>query len=215
MDILLLIFLATVGGVVLLITVKIKKGARERFIQEHRLPSLVSKAVVDTYPHLTTAQIQKVLLGLKQYFQICNQAGRQLVAMPSQVVDVAWHAYILSTRQYQQFCQNAFGRFLHHTPAEAMQDRTHAQTGIKRAWRIACARENINPKTPERLPLLFALDAELGIANGFTYQLNCQARNGDGYCASHIGCSSGCAGDSGSDSGCSGGGDGGGCGGGD
>lgn len=214
MDFLSLLALLALVVIALPITAKIKQRGRERFIDDHRFPSLISKAVLDSYPHLSTAQVQQVLLGLKQYFQLCNHAGRQLVAMPSQVVDVAWHAYILSTRQYQQFCQNAFGRFLHHTPAEAMQSPTQAQLGIKRAWRIACAREQINPKTPDRLPLLFALDAELGIANGFRYQLDCQARNGSGYCASHIGCSSGCAGSSGSDSGCSGG-DGGGCGGGD
>ena len=54
---------------------------------------------------------------------------------------------------------------------------------------------------PTRLPLLFALDTELAIADGFRYTLNCAQRQDGGaavYCASHIGCSSGCASDSGS-----------------
>jgi hypothetical protein len=79
--------------------------------------------------------------------------------MPSQVVDDAWHEFILFTRQYQQFCERGLGRFLHHTPAEAMRSPTDAQDGIKRAWRLACQRDGIDPKAPQSLPLLFALDA--------------------------------------------------------
>lgn len=82
-----------------------------------------------------------------------------------------------------------------------MHNPTMASDGLKRAWRLACAREGIDPKTPARLPRLFALGASLGIAGGFIYQLDCLAAgggaSGSAYCASHIGCSSGCSGNSG------------------
>ncbi|MGB8543735.1 MAG: hypothetical protein WCD32_00250, partial [Azonexus sp.] len=90
---------------------------------------------------------------------------------------------------------------------------------IKRAWRLACAREGIDPRRPQRLPRLFAMDAALLISGGFIYQLDCLAASrdgaiGTGFCASHIGCSSGCSGDSGGSDGDGGGdGGGGGCGG--
>ncbi len=32
----------------------------------------------------------------------------------------------------------------------------------------------LDPREPKRLPLLFALDAQLAIANGFFYRLNCR-----------------------------------------
>jgi uncharacterized membrane protein YgcG len=69
----------------------------------------------------------------------------------------------------------------------------------------ACHEENINPRKPSRLPLLFALDGKLDIPNGFTYVPDCsgfQRKDGNG--------------DGGSDGGSDGGGDGGGssCGGG-
>jgi hypothetical protein len=141
--------------------------------------------------------------------------------MPSQAVDMAWHEFILYTRQYRQFCSRGLGRFLHHTPHDVMPNPNAASDGIRRAWRLACSREGIDPQLPARLPLLFALDAELGIADGFRYSLDCGAhpgsyRKGDTYCASHIGCGSGCSGGSGSnnDSSSDGGSDGGGCGGG-
>jgi hypothetical protein len=161
-----------------------------------------------------------VLLALRDYFQLCRMAGRRMVAMPSQVVDDAWHEFILFTRQYERFCRRGFGRFLHHTPAEAMRSPTDATEGIQRAWRLACANEGINPKKPDRLPRLFAMDATLLIAGGFIYHLDCmaakQGATSAGFCASHIGCGGGCSGDSGNSSDSSDGGSGcsGGCGGG-
>lgn len=181
-----------------------RKRARQLFIERYRFGSVLAKKIAATYPHLTPVDVERVIKGLREYFLICQQTGRKAVAMPSQVVDVAWHEFILNTRAYQNFCQQGLGRFLHHTPSEAMTSPTIAQDGIKRAWRIACFREGINPKTPSRLPLLFALDTELNIADGFRYSLDCKDRNSPAsdYCASHIGCSSGCSGSSGgSDSG--------------
>ena len=94
-----------------------------------------------------------------------------------------------------------------------MRAPTDAQDGIKRAWRLACRRDGIDPKAPQSLPLLFALDAMLGIAGGFVYQVDClaaaQAGAGTGFCAGHIGCGGGCSGGDGDGSagdGCSGGG---------
>lgn len=191
---------------------------RERFIEGYAFPQRLRRKLAERYPHLSEQQTAQALLGLRQYFQLCRQAKRRMVAMPSQAVDVLWHEFILHTRQYQQFCGRGIGRFLHHVPSEAMHSPTLAQQGIRRAWRLACLAEGIAPRAPERLPLLFALDAELAIADGFHYNLNCrdgQNRQGDTYCAGHIGCSSGCGGgcsgssgsDSGGDGGCGGGGD--------
>lgn len=199
-----------------------RQAAREGFIQHYGFPQRLRLKLLERYPQLSPEQCTRVLQGLREYFQLCRIGGRQMVAMPSQVVDLAWHEFILHTRQYRQFCRQGLGRFLHHTPSEAMRGPTQAQASIRRAWRLACAREGIAPQAPSRLPLLFALDAELGIADGFRYQLNCRAGQrgaADGYCASHIGCSSGCAGgDSASGAGDGDGGGsgcGGGCGGGD
>ena len=41
--------------------------------------------------------------------------------------------------------------------------------GLRRAWFFACKDEAINPRKPSRLPLLFALDAKLGVAGGLVY----------------------------------------------
>ena len=190
------------------------------FIQDYPFSPSLSIKLTEKYPHLTAENTSLVFDALRDYFLFCNRAQKRMVSMPSQVVDVAWHEFILFTRDYERFCNYAFKRFLHHTPTEAMKTKTLAQDGIKRAWKFACAKENIDPKRPHRLPLIFAIDSLLRIEDGFKYSLNCSNKNspdyGDGYCASHIGCGGGCSGSSAScgADGCGGDGCVGGCGGG-
>lgn len=213
--------LAIAGAIVLAAIVQQRsRRAREGFIDRYDFPSGIRERLRKRYPQLTDGELDLVFDALREYFHLCRKAGRRLLAMPSQVVDVAWHEFILFTRNYEAFCTKALGRFLHHTPTEAMPSRTLASEGIKRTWRLACRRAGIDPLAATRMPLLFALDARLAIPDGFHYALNCthlvDAGSASNYCASHIGCGGGC-GSGCSGSGCGGdggGGDGGGCGGG-
>ena len=189
---------------------KEREKRRLVFIENYKFSPVLIRRVKEKYDYLNDADILKVMKGLRDYFYICNQAKGKMVAMPSEIVDVAWHEFLLFTREYQIFCKKGIGRFLHHTPTEVMKSKTSAQEGIKRAWRLACAKEKINPKYPTTLPLIFAIDDLLKIEGGFSYQLNCKTNpvtssstSCGGYCAAHIGCTSGCAGESGG-SGCTG-----------
>ena len=197
-----LILLIVLLGIFFLI--KRKKARQLAFIQSYQFHPLLNKKVKEKYPHLSEENIELVFETLRDYFCFCNQAKKRMVAMPSQVVDIAWHEFILYTRAYEIFSRKAIGRYLHHTPTEAMKTQTLADEGIKRAWRLACAHEEIDPKKPSRLPLLFAIDGMLNIEDGFKYALDCRDKSSpnyrDGYCAGHIGCTSGCGGDSGASS---------------
>lgn len=149
------------------------RAARERFVREAALPQYLKRKLRDAYPHLAQKDAELVEQGLRQFFLSCLRSKRQFVAMPSRAVDVLWHEFILHTRAYQDWCQSALGFFLHHTPAEALGRRAKHNDGLRRAWYWACKQENIDPRLPGRLPLLFALDAKLGIANGFFYLPDC------------------------------------------
>ncbi|SFC20377.1 glycine-rich domain-containing protein [Pseudoalteromonas denitrificans] len=165
------------------------------FIKNYKFPETVKSKVSEIYPHLDSSELQQVMRGLKDYFYLIHIANKESVAMPSQIVDVAWHEFILFTREYDKFCSKAFGYFVHHTPAEGMKSPIEAQIGIKRAWELSCKRELINHFEPKRLPVIFALDARLKIKNGFYYELNCISSVSDKndniqkelrYCAGHI-----------------------------
>ncbi len=206
------LYLFLVGAVLLSLVyfiIKTNKARQLKYIEQYHFHKGLRHKLSQKHPQLTEQQLDMVFQGLKDYFRISHRAKNRMVSMPSQVIDDAWHEFILSTRIYEKFCTKAMGRFLHHTPAEAMSTPTLAKDGIKRAWRLACALEQINPKSPVRLPLIFAMDGLLNITSGFSYQLDCKKNPPGGYCASHIGCSSGCGGSSNSssdvsDSGCSG-----------
>ena len=210
------------------IIAKLTKFTRLHFIENYDFNKALIKKLREHYSHLTDNEVALVLAGLRDYYRFCSIADRRMISMPSKVVDVALHEMILFTREYSNFCQRAFGKFLHHTPAEAMASKTHAQDGIKRVWRLACAHEGIDPRNPHKLPRLFALDEKLAIEDGYFYTLKEEAkkqnRTGNSrdddavfFYAVNIGCGGGCAANGcggGSCCGDSGGGDGGGCGGG-
>ena len=42
--------------------------------------------------------------------------GQEPRPVPSVAVDAAWHAFILHTRDYIDYCERHYGRYLHHVP---------------------------------------------------------------------------------------------------
>ena len=81
--------------------------------------------------------------------------------MPSHAVDEAWHGLILCTARYAEFCDKAYGRFLHHhpdggAPIEVVSDSMEEQ--LRRtviAWSIAAQ--------PGEQCVLWDLDRRVGV----------------------------------------------------
>ena len=158
------------------------------YIEKYIFPVSMKKKIKSAYPNLNNEGIDRVFDGLRLYFIISHVSKNEPISMPSQVVDVAWHEFILNTLEYKIFCDNAFGQFLHHKPSEAMKTKTTAQDGIRRTWKISCELDGINPQFPNKLPPLFSIDTDLHIDDGYRYALNCESETGAVFCVSHIGC---------------------------
>ena len=178
---------------------------RRQFIRESNFPRFLGAKLRAQYPQLGARDVELVLHGLRQFFMAHLRSQRQFVAMPSRVVDAAWHEFILHTRAYEAWCGVAFGKLMHHTPAEVLGRDPKRNDGLRRTWYWACKEESINPRTPSRLPLLFALDKKFAIAGGFSYIPDCSdidRKSGSGYyCGTSFGdggVDGGSAGDSGS-----------------
>ncbi len=146
---------------------------RETFIRNYELPRGLFDNLRKRRPELDLKECQLAANALRQFFLAYLKSGRKYVSMPSQVADDLWHEFILFTRNYDAFCKGAFGGFLHHTPALAVGSGERADDGLHTTWWHACKEDHINPRSPSRLPLLFALDAKLGAADGFAYALDC------------------------------------------
>jgi hypothetical protein len=205
---------------------------REAYIRSYPLPHGLFERLRKRRPELTAKDCQLVAQGLRQFFLAHLKSGRRYVSMPSQVVDDLWHEFILYTKNYDRFCRQAFGRFLHHTPAAALGNNRLSNEGLRRCYWFACREEQIDPRKPTRLPLLFAIDGKLNIEDGFRYLPDCAAKRAGSFqdgtrvycggdfsdssidgCTDGFGDSSGAPGDGGSDGdggcggGCGGGGD--------
>jgi len=142
---------------------------RRMAIREGRLPVLPKRKLRQQYPQLEAKDTDLVERGFRQFFMACARSDGKYVAMPSKAVDAYWHALILDTKSYAEWCERTLGRFLHHMPAERLGSDGAANDGLRRAWFFACREEAIDPRRPTRLPLLFALDAKLGIPGGLVY----------------------------------------------
>ena len=204
-----------------------RRAQRERYIRHYRLPKGLYKRLQAKHPTLTLKDCDLVAQGLRQFFICYLRGGHRYVSMPSQVVDDLWHEFIIYTRNYELFCRQAFGRFLHHTSAVVLKGgEQQSNEGLRRCWTLACREENIDPRAPRRLPLLFALDTKFAIAEGYHYIPDCTGvRRHDGsslhcggdfattsvdgstngFCDDSSGSSDGGGADSGGDSGCGGG----------
>lgn len=193
---------------------------RQQLIRSYAFPPGLRAKVAAELPSLSEAQLDRVHDGLRDWFLVCLETRYRrtgVAGMPSRAVDVAWHEFILFTREYADFCQRAFGGYLHHAPESVMTTPMHQAL----ARTLSTARA-LAPAAA--VPALFTLDAELGLDDGYRYDDDALAHlalrparaaatpaaTTGGGC----GGGAGCAGGGGSGSGSGGGDGGGGCGGG-
>ena len=191
----LLFFIVAVLAVALLVVaLKLRETRRAEFIRHYPFPKGLIEKLQARRHGINAKDGQLVARALRQFFLAHLASGRQFVSMPSQVTDELWHEFILYTRNYEAFCRRAFGRFMHHTPAVVLGPERRDNAGLRRTWWHCCKDENINPSKPTRLPLLFAIDTKLGIADGFHYVPDCSALreggSGTAYCGGDFGSSS-------------------------
>jgi len=209
-----------------------QRGKRAEFIQRYAFPPEL-RARLQRNHDLSLEGSGRVIEGLRQYFLACLAAQRTPIAkevgMPSKAVDAAWHEFIVLTKAYADFCQQAFGKYLHHTPKAMMETPTKdALANTLHQLRLPPVSPTAAYATIGALPLLFALDRELGFKDGHVYdepaiqdlevhrqmQLAAVAGSGSGSDSTTTSWSSGGGSDSPGDSGGSDGGGGGSCGGG-
>lgn len=127
-----------------------------------------------------------------------SPGSSKLVAMPSKLVDSCWHAFICETREYQVFCKLVFGGFLHHesqvNTSFPLIDISMDEVAIDEAaklsveakdqreldfkhqlsaariyhWTLAIRGAKSSPETTQA-PLLFSIDQEFTIKDGYLY----------------------------------------------
>ena len=77
-------------------------------------PAVIRRIATDEL--LTEEEATRAFRGLLQFLFVAATATGP--SSPSYYIDRAWHAFILQTRDYADFCDRYFGHFIHHDNAE-------------------------------------------------------------------------------------------------
>ena len=141
---------------------RVPKAMGVDHIQAFEFPASVTRGVMQRYPVISEQTVAEVMAQLRIYFLTCKEFDGKPVGMPSQLVDTAWHSFILSTRSYSSFCQQAFGFYLHHTP-EYDGDESD-EYGFGRMVKGA----RLYGGVALGIPTIFSLDAMAGVVKQAT-----------------------------------------------
>jgi hypothetical protein len=156
-----------------------RRRESEIFIRDYQFPSGIRTKLAERLQLSDPKAINRLLDGLRDYFLLCLDRRDLALGMPSQGVDAAWHEFILWTRDYTRFCEQAFGQYLHHIPNDEPEPGDRRDywgdlfTGAGRVWSelgntwfLSCMRMGQDPHKPTEIPRLFTLDFELGVGSG-------------------------------------------------
>ncbi|KUN81113.1 hypothetical protein AQJ66_24420 [Streptomyces bungoensis] len=77
---------------------------------------LTRRATTD-HPDVDTATARRIVGQAVAFIAASGRQPGQSLA-PSELVDYGWHAFILHTAEYSEFCQRVIGRFVHHLPTD-------------------------------------------------------------------------------------------------
>lgn len=75
---------------------------------------------------LTHEEAGVLFVDMKKFLYM--SANRHGQWSPPPQIDVAWHEFVLYTKDYANFCSKMFGRFMHHIPRSYLATNTKGGT---------------------------------------------------------------------------------------
>ncbi|MFE5296464.1 glycine-rich domain-containing protein [Streptomyces sp. NPDC056632] len=73
--------------------------------------------IVKDYPEIDPATADRIINQTAAFLAAGARLPGQFL-VPSPLVDIGWHTFILHTVDYADFCQRIAGRFIHHVPTD-------------------------------------------------------------------------------------------------
>lgn len=83
-----------------------------RRLEGEGLPKITSRLMI--VEEWSEDLVEKVRIEFLRFMSLTLLTEEKIV--PSPLVDEFWHQFILYTRDYAEFCEKHFGRFIHHDP---------------------------------------------------------------------------------------------------
>jgi hypothetical protein len=141
---------------------RLRYKRRRAFIEGYAFPPALRSKLRDKLE--SDHDVDVALDGLRAWYLACLDAPGEMLGMPSRAVDLAWHEMILMTRAYHAFCEQAFGHYLHHNPESVMSEPL--EYSLARTLAVVEGQA----VTAAGVPLLFAVDSQLRVDDGFVWE---------------------------------------------
>ena len=151
-----------------------RRKRRLQYLQNYSFHRAYFSALQADYPRLSKAEMLLAEDALRQFFVLHWHDPKQGLHMPSKLADALWHTFILDTRRYEVFCQQAFGHTFHHVPAYEMAGTTEGvrRSQLQATWNAAMRTKHLLPRALiAGVPVLVALDAHTMIDDGLSYSM--------------------------------------------
>ncbi|WP_059006208.1 glycine-rich domain-containing protein [Streptomyces specialis] len=85
-----------------------------RTLISDELRATLASNMLDKFSGLTEEKADRGVGQMLAFVAACAASDKPL--SPSPIVDDYWHAFLLHTKAYADFCDRAFGKFIHHQP---------------------------------------------------------------------------------------------------
>jgi hypothetical protein len=93
--------------------------ARLRAAEQADLSRVARVLTATRTQHVLAEEVDTVVRDLKRFLSLnLLVPDPDFEFVPSFKIDLAWHEFILHTRDYTDFCDALVGRYVHHTPQE-------------------------------------------------------------------------------------------------
>ncbi|MFD3947809.1 glycine-rich domain-containing protein [Streptomyces sp. NPDC058579] len=73
--------------------------------------------IAQDHPENDTPTARRIVGQTAAFLAAGARAPGQFL-VPSPLVDIGWHTWILHTLEYEEFCRRVAGRFIHHIPTD-------------------------------------------------------------------------------------------------
>ena len=67
-------------------------------------------------------ECEALFVEVKRWLWACAVSPQTLIISPELIpIDRGWHCFLLYTKEYQEFCSQFLGRFIHHVPLKSQE----------------------------------------------------------------------------------------------
>lgn len=77
----------------------------------------LARRITADHPEISTVTARRIVGQAAAFIAASGRQPGQSLA-PSELVDYGWHAFILHTADYADFCEQVVGQFVHHVPTD-------------------------------------------------------------------------------------------------